>query len=136
MLAREPEVRRKECGPTLPSGQAVKILLGSAPEGSVTTLQENGDRFGSSVLVFRQDAVREDPQQGPARDQRESSRGCLQASWPHKHSFLTSSGIPLHVEAVGAPLEAELAGRGHIADQRRGSDDGGTGEVTLAADAH
>src|SRR5438046_9460019 len=39
-------------------------------------------------------------------------------------------------ELAGIPGDAELVGRRHVADERRRRDDGGTGEVALAAEPH
>src|SRR5215510_10866895 len=39
-------------------------------------------------------------------------------------------------ELIRIPFETELARRGHVADERRGGDDGGAGEIAFAAEPH
>src|SRR6266850_714553 len=39
-------------------------------------------------------------------------------------------------ELIRIPVEAEFARRRHIADERRGGDDGGAGEIAFAAEPH
>src|SRR5262245_59992152 len=39
-------------------------------------------------------------------------------------------------ELIRIPFDAQLAGRGHVADERRGGDHGGAGEVAFAAEPH
>src|SRR5688572_2616780 len=44
--------------------------------------------------------------------------------------------IDLDAKSFGIPPQTELAGRRHVADERRGGDDGGAGEVAFAAESH
>src|SRR5262245_7648241 len=48
----------------------------------------------------------------------------------------TPMDAALDTKLIGIPLEAELAWRRHVADQRRCGDDRGTGEITFAAESH
>src|SRR5205085_11290415 len=56
-----------------------------------------------------------------------SQQDLLSASWAAERS---------DSEFFGIPLEAELSGRRHVPDERRGGDDGGTRQIAFAADPH
>src|SRR5438128_7455801 len=47
-----------------------------------------------------------------------------------------SSGENSDTELLRVPFQPKLARWRHVADERRGGDDGGAGKVALAADAH
>ena len=49
------------------------------------------------------------------------------ATWPRSRS---------HAKELGVPRQPELGRRRHVAEQRRGGDDGGAGEVAFAAESH
>src|SRR5207247_5547746 len=47
-----------------------------------------------------------------------------------------NSGENSDTELLRVPLQPKLARRRHVADERRGGDDGGAGKIAFAADAH
>ena len=55
---------------------------------------------------------------------------------PSRNEQLPRKPASSHAVFLGVPLEAELGRRRHVADQRRGGDDGGAGEVAFAAESH